>query len=124
MAIGNVDAHVAVPAMGVTNPGKMVMIMGTSTCSMFGTKEEDCSRNVWVCEDGIIPGLLGYEAGQSCVGDIFEWFANNCVPETMLTKEAEDRGMDIHQYLNSLQKKLKIFLLVKVGLVSTRLVEW
>ena len=31
-------------------------------------------------EDGIIPGLFGYEAGQSCVGDIFAWFVENCVP--------------------------------------------
>jgi L-ribulokinase len=33
-----------------------------------------------VVEDGIIPGLYGFEAGQSGVGDIFAWFVDNMVP--------------------------------------------
>ena len=33
-----------------------------------------------VVEDGIVPGLFGYEAGQSAVGDIFAWFAEHAVP--------------------------------------------
>ena len=34
VAVANVDAHVTVPAVGITGPGKMLMIMGTSTCHM------------------------------------------------------------------------------------------
>ena len=81
VAVANVDAHVSVPAVGITRAGEMLMIMGTSTCHMvLGEKEEIVSGMCGVVEDGIMPGYLGYEAGQSCVGDHFEWFVENCVP--------------------------------------------
>src|SRR5271156_4753719 len=35
VAVGNVDAHVTVPAAGPVVPGKMVLIMGTSTCHVM-----------------------------------------------------------------------------------------
>ena len=49
-------------------------------------------------EDGIIPGLFGYEAGQACVGDHFAWFTENCVPAAYETA-AKQRGISIHQLL-------------------------
>ena len=71
VAVGNVDAHAAVPAVGVVTPGKLVMAMGTSICHMLlGTEEKQVEGMCGVVEDGIIPGLYGYEAGQSAVGDI------------------------------------------------------
>ena len=108
VAVGNVDAHVSVPALGMTEAGKMLMIMGTSTCHvMLGTQERIVPGMCGVVEDGIIPGLLGYEAGQSCVGDHFEWFVENCVPAS-LTKEAEERGLDIHELLTEKAAKLHV----------------
>ena len=59
VAIANVDAHVAVPAATVTEPGRMVMIMGTSTCDMvLGTEEHIVPGMCGYVEDGIIPGLF------------------------------------------------------------------
>ncbi len=99
VAIANVDAHVAVPACTVTEPGRMVMIMGTSTCHMvLGTEEHIVPGMCGYVEDGIIPGFFGYEAGQSCVGDHFAWFVENCVPASY-EREATARGIDIHQLL-------------------------
>ena len=107
VAIANVDAHVAVPAVGITEPGKMLMIMGTSTCHMMlGTEEKLVPGMCGVVEDGIIPGYLGYEAGQSCVGDHFEWFVDNCVPAAY-TKEAESRNINIHKLLREKASALK-----------------
>lgn len=106
IAIANVDAHVAVPAMGVTEPGKMVMIMGTSTCSMVLSHKEVVVPGICgYVEDGIIPGLYGYEAGQSAVGDIFAWFIKNCVPQAYVN-EADKLGLNIHQYLTMKAEKL------------------
>jgi L-ribulokinase len=107
VAVGNVDAHVAVPAVGITEPGKMLMIIGTSTCHMLlGTEEKMVPGICGVVEDGIIPGYLGYEAGQSCVGDHFQWFIENCVPEEY-KKEARDRQVSIHKVLREKASKLK-----------------
>ena len=107
VAIANVDAHVAVPAATVTEPGRMVMIMGTSICHMvLGTEEHLIPGMCGYVEDGIIPGYFGYEAGQSCVGDHFGWFVENCVPAEY-EREANQRGIDIHTLLEDKAAQLK-----------------
>ena len=107
VAIANVDAHVAVPAATVTEPGRMVMIMGTSICHMvLGTQEHIVPGMCGYVEDGIIPGFFGYEAGQSCVGDHFAWFVENCVPAAY-EREAQERGINIHQLLEEKAAHLK-----------------
>jgi len=107
VAIANVDAHVAVPAATVTETGRMVMIMGTSICHMvLGAEEHLVPGICGYVEDGIIPGLFGYEAGQSCVGDHFAWFTEHCVPAAY-EKDAETRGVSIHQLLEEKAAQLK-----------------
>jgi len=107
VAVANVDAHVTVPAAQVTEPGRMVMIMGTSICHMVLS---DSLHNVpgmcGVVDGGIIPGLYGYEAGQSGVGDIFAWFVENAVPPEY-HEAAKKTGMDLHAYLEAEAAKQK-----------------
>ncbi|MFN2241261.1 MAG: ribulokinase [Anaerolineae bacterium] len=99
VSIGNVDAHVSVPAATVVEPGRMVIIMGTSNCHMvLGTEEHLVPGMCGVVEDGIIPGFYGFEAGQSCVGDHFAWFVENCTPAAY-QDEAEARGIDLHRLM-------------------------
>jgi len=108
VAVGNVDAHVSVPAVGITEPGKMLMIMGTSTCHMLlGEQEHAVPGICGVVEDGILPGFMGYEAGQSCVGDHFDWFVKNCVP-VHYYQEAQKQNIGIHDYLTNLASKQKV----------------
>jgi L-ribulokinase len=108
VAIANVDAHVAVPAATVTETGRMVMIMGTSICHMvLGDQEKVVPGMCGYVEDGIIPGFFGYEAGQSCVGDHFAWFTENCVPESY-EREARDRGIDVHGLLGEKATRLAV----------------
>lgn len=99
VAVANVDAHVTVPAVTVLEPGRMVIIMGTSNCHMvLGEQARTVPGICGVVQDGIIPGFLGYEAGQSCVGDSFAWFVEQCVPAAF-EREAESRGLAVHQLL-------------------------
>lgn len=99
VAVGNVDAHAAVPAVGVVTPGKLVMAMGTSICHMLlGAEEKEVEGMCGVVEDGIIPGYLGYEAGQSAVGDIFAWYVDQAVP-AYIKEEAEKEGVNVHELL-------------------------
>ena len=107
VSIGNVDAHVCVPAVGIAAPGQMLTIMGTSTCHMMmGTQEHQVPGMCGVVQDGIMPGFAGYEAGQSCVGDHFAWFVDNCCPASVL-EEAKAKGMNAHQYLTELAQAQK-----------------
>ncbi|WP_284644743.1 ribulokinase [Paenibacillus silviterrae] len=99
VAVGNVDAHAAVPAVGVVEPGKLVMAMGTSICHMLlGPEEKRVEGMCGVVEDGIIPGYLGYEAGQSAVGDIFAWYVDEAVP-AYVKEAAEREGLNVHEWL-------------------------
>jgi len=107
VAIGNVDAHVAVPACTVTDVGKMVMIMGTSVCHMVcGAEKKIVEGMCGVVKDGILPGLYGFEAGQSAVGDIYGWFVENCVPFDY-HKEARAKKISLHELLEKKASKLK-----------------
>lgn len=108
VAVANVDAHVTVPAAKVTTAGRMVAIMGTSTCHMvLGSEEHLVPGICGYVEDGIIPGFFGYEAGQSCVGDHFAWFIENCVPAAY-AEEAAVRQISIHELLAEKADKLKV----------------
>ncbi|GGV01596.1 ribulokinase [Actinomadura cremea] len=108
VAVGNVDAHVTAAAADAVRPGRMVAIMGTSTCHvMSSARLAEVPGMCGVVRDGIVPGLWGYEAGQSGVGDIFGWFAETSVPASY-AREADARGMGAHEYLTSLAERQKV----------------
>ncbi len=99
VAVANVDAHVSVPAVGVTRPGTMVAVMGTSTCHLvLGSRPALAEGMCGVVEDGIVPGLFGFEAGQAAVGDIFGWFTRHAVPPDV-HEAARAAGMSVHALL-------------------------
>jgi L-ribulokinase len=108
VAVGNVDAHVTLPAAQSTEPGRMLMVMGTSTCHvMNGDTLAEVPGMCGVVRDGITPGLWGYEAGQSGVGDIFAWWVRTGVPPAYADRAAAE-GMDLHEYLTSLAAKQQV----------------
>ena len=75
VAVPIIDAHAAVPAATVVTPGRMVMVIGTSTCHMvLADRHAPVEGMAGVVADGIVEGFYGYEAGQAAVGDIFGWF--------------------------------------------------
>lgn len=101
VAVANVDAHVSAPAVGVTEPGTLVAIMGTSICHIaLGAELAAVDGMCGVVEDGVVPGLFGYEAGQSAVGDIFAWFVEEAVPPRY-HELARERGVDVHELLEA-----------------------
>jgi L-ribulokinase len=107
VAVANVDAHVSVPAVTVTSPGSMVAVMGTSICHLvLGDRPALVEGMCGVVEDGILPGLFGYEAGQSAVGDIFAWFVENGVPPAYHSAAAA-AGADVHAILAREAEKLR-----------------
>jgi L-ribulokinase len=107
VAVANVDAHVSAPAATVTEPGTMVIIMGTSNCHiLIGDREQTVEGMCGVVEDGVVPGRFGYEAGQSGVGDIFAWFAETSVPPS-LHERARAEGVTVHDVLEREAARLR-----------------
>jgi L-ribulokinase len=99
IAVANVDAHVSVPAATVTAPGRMVAVMGTSICHLvLGTRPAPIDGICGVVEDGILPGLFGFEAGQAAVGDILAWYVEQGVPG-WVERQAQAAGTDVHAIL-------------------------
>jgi L-ribulokinase len=103
VAAGNIDAHAGVPACGVTRPGTLAMIMGTSTCHLLmADRRVEAEGICGVVENGVGPGFWGYEAGQSGVGDLFAWFVKHACPAHI----GKDEGT-AHKKLSEAAGKLR-----------------
>lgn len=76
VAVGAFDAHLGAVGSGV-KPGTLVKIMGTSTCDIMVGDEStpDIPGVCGIVPGSVIPGYMGIEAGQSAVGDLFNWGA-------------------------------------------------
>ncbi len=84
VAMGAFDAHLGAVGSGI-QPGVLVKILGTSCCDMLvapmTTELPDIPGLCGIVPESILPGCYGLEAGQSAVGDIFNWFVSYMRPE-------------------------------------------
>jgi len=107
VAAGNIDAHAAVPACGVTQPGDLVMMMGTSTCHLLiAEARQEVEGLCGVVEDGVVPGAWGYEAGQAGVGDLFAWYVEHGVPGSVERAAARSKR-SVHEFLAAESARLR-----------------
>ena len=83
VAVGAFDAHLGGVGSGI-QPGTLVKIIGTSSCDMMvapvGKQLADIPGLCGIVEGSILPGYFGLEAGQSAVGDIFNWWVHYIRP--------------------------------------------
>ena len=96
IAIGAFDAHYGAIGSGIAD-GTLVKIIGTSTCDIMVSPQARAMKDIpglcGIVPESVLPGYLGLEAGQSAVGDIFNWFVAVIAPKgashESLTKDAE-----------------------------------
>ncbi len=83
IAAGAFDAHLGAVGSGI-RPGTMVKVIGTSTCDLavlpMSHDLDDIPGVCGVVPESILPGNYGVEAGQSAVGDIFNWYVHKVQP--------------------------------------------
>lgn len=95
ISAGAFDAHLGAVGAGI-KPGTLTKIIGTSTCDMMIASQRKALPDIpglcGIVPSSIVPGYFGLEAGQSAVGDIFNWFVNFIKPvdggHVELTKQA------------------------------------
>ena len=94
-----IDAHASLLGIGSEKDKEMTMVMGTSTCHLMLNKEQHKVPGISGSVKGaIIPNLYAYEAGQTAVGDLFEYVAKQAPYDYV--KAAESRGISIFDLLN------------------------
>jgi L-ribulokinase len=95
VAVGVIDAHAGAVGSGI-KPGVLVKIIGTSTCDMMvaplARTVPDIPGIAGIAEGSILPGASGFEAGQSAVGDIFNWFVASLAPQGLGHAELTGRA--------------------------------
>jgi len=107
VSVAAIDAHVSLPAGNITRMGEMLMIMGTSSCHIvLGESMKKVRGMCGAVREQVISGLACFEAGQSCVGDMFDWFVKTGFPSEYEEK-AKKLNMNRHQYLTHLAMNKK-----------------
>jgi L-ribulokinase len=83
ISVGAFDAHLGGVGSGI-KPGVLVKNIGTSTCDMMvsplNAELGDIPGLCGIVPESILPEFFGLEAGQSAVGDIFNWFVQEIRP--------------------------------------------
>jgi ribulose kinase len=93
VAQGGIDAYAGMFGLGVVKPGRMALVMGTSTCHMALCDKGLFDSHVWgPYPDALTEGTWVLEGGQTATGSIVTWLADNFGYREQV--EAEQRGVD------------------------------
>ncbi len=107
VAQGGGDAFVGALGLGVTEPGKMALITGSSHVIVGQSAEAHYGRGFFGSyTDGIIPGQYSVEGGQVSTGSIVAWFKNQFASEA--AAQAKERGVDTYEVLNEMAADIPI----------------
>lgn len=101
VAQGGIDAYAAMLGAGVVVPGRMAIVMGSSTCHMALSDHAIFESHVWgPYPDALLENTWVLEGGQTATGSIVAWLADNFAYREQVAAEAE--GINRYEYLDQL----------------------
>ena len=107
VAEGGIDAYMGALGLGLTAPGKMAFITGSSHVMIGQTAEPIHGQGFWgTYRDAMIPGQYTIEAGQVSTGSVVAWFKNNF--GGIAIAEAQERGVDPYVVLTELARDIPV----------------
>lgn len=103
---GIIDAHAGLPGCGITRPGQMLLVLGTSSVQTILSHVPYAEKGICgSVKGGIMPGYYALESGLAAVGDVLGWFADHCTPGAY-EREAAQKGISVQQYLTEKASRL------------------
>jgi len=107
VAQGGGDAFVGTLGLGVTEPGKLALITGSSHVIVGQAAEPHHGRGFFGSyTDGIVPGQYSVEGGQVSTGSIVAWFKNGFAGDA--AAEARERGVDPYAVLGEMAERVPV----------------
>jgi len=107
VAQGGLDAYMGALGLGVTEPGKMALITGSSHVMIGQASQAMHGHGFWgTFTDALVPGQYSVEAGQVSTGSVVAWFKNNFAGAAVA--EAKQRGVDPYEVLTEQAQKVPV----------------
>ncbi len=106
VAQGGIDGYAGMIGLGVIKPGRLALVIGTSTCHLACTGKPVWDSGEW----GPYPNVIGdnswfLEGGQTASGSIIEWLIDNFASREL--REAETKKVSVYKILDSKVKHVK-----------------
>lgn len=106
VAEGGADAFVAMIGLGVTDPGKMAFIAGSSHLLVGQSAQQFHGKGIFgAYTDALIPGQYTVEGGQISTGSVVRWFRDHFCGA--YAQRAKELGTDIYALLNEDAAKIQ-----------------
>jgi L-ribulokinase len=108
VAVGAFDAHMGAVGGNIL-PRRLLKVMGTSTCDMMVVPKSAGPEKLvaGICgqvDGSIIPGAIGYEAGQSAFGDVYAWFRQLLAWPLQMLLADDVRAQAVDRIIPALEK--------------------
>lgn len=105
VAEGGIDAYTGMLGLAVTKPGRMAVVMGSSTCHLALSEQGVFGSGVWgPYPDALLRGMWVLEGGQTATGSIVKWFRDNFAHRQ--AEEAQAKGVDAYELLDEEASKI------------------